>query len=610
MTVCCVGHYQEIVAELLECLLESRLYDRSQSIELALLGKPKDRAVVAQLVRPLEKFRIGYRSDDLEDYEFPALGLLQDACRDWSGLVYYLHTKGVSREPGNQYARYWRMLMLDHVVMGHETCVQELRRHDAVGTNWRGNHFSGNFWWARAAHIRRLPDVRALQSSPRPISRDPVWNLRLQCEFWLSMARGRFKNLGVAGLDLFRTIRWSVSAADVVNQLLEVQGGDRYLELVDGPSSYASNVKASVRKVVPSGARSTSSGHPEDGEGTYDVVFVDCWHEEAHCLRVLEWCLERLSDHGAIVVHDSNPPTAWHQRPAAEFEPGTEWNGEVWKAVARFRLAHPEIDVRTVDTDWGCTVIRPAVPATAAFPRGVGTAFTWQLLLERRADLLNVVSVRRFRRDLYCVPFMAGRSPIASHTELLNCLISLLGLERYLEMSLWESENFGRIIAPLRQSISPQGAPTWRMTSDEFFIKDLGYRRYDLIFVDGNHEEAQCLRDIEHAVRRLSASGCVVVHDTNPPTEWHQRPAADYRPGEEWNGTAWKAVVRFRRQHPNFTVTTFDLDWGCTVIRASATRQRMPPPLELTWATLCEHRAALLNLRPPTWAELLGALER
>jgi predicted O-methyltransferase YrrM len=347
----------------------------------------------------------------------------------------------------------------------------------------------------------------------------------------------------------------------------------------------------------------------DEGDGGYDIVFVDSWHEEGHCLRVLEGCLRKLGRHGAIVVHDTNPPTAWHQRPATQYVPGTEWNGDVWKAVVRFRVAHPQIDVRTVDTDWGCTVIRPSVRALDALRLDDATALTWETLVDRRAELLNVVPVRRFRRDLYCVPFMVGSSQLSSRTDVLNCLISLLGLDSYLEVGLGHGENFREIIAPLRHSIDPEGSPTWRMTSDEFFVRELGSTRYDLIFVDADHEEDQCLRDIEHAVQRLSPLGCIVMHDTNPPTEWHQRPAAEYEPGTEWNGTTWKAVVRFRRRHPGVAVVTLDVDWGCTLIRPSAATQPPPPDMDLTWATLSERRAELLNLRPPTWAELVRSLE-
>jgi Methyltransferase domain len=171
-------------------------------------------------------------------------------------------------------------------------------------------------------------------------------------------------------------------------------------------------------------------------------------------------------------------------------------------------------------------------------------------------------------------------------------------------------ENFDMVIAPVRQGVDPQAPVTFRMTSDEFFASGRGCSEYDLIFIDALHEEDQCLRDIENALTRLSGHGCIVVHDSNPPTEWHQRPVSQYRPGEEWNGTVWKAVVRFRRAHPDVAVVTLDVDWGCTVIRRGPLPQPMPTLTPwLTWDVFDQHRDGLLNLRPATWAELRSLAE-
>jgi predicted O-methyltransferase YrrM len=607
MTVCCLGDYRPIVDELVDALLDSRLYERSESIEIAVLGGPDDQASIDDLIGPFDRLRVVHRSDNLSEYEFPALGRLQDTCRSWSGSVYYLHTKGVSH-PLNQYGAYWRRLMLDVVVVGHDECLEALNDYDAVGTNWRGNHYSGNFWWARAAHIRSLPDIRGLRSRPRPLTRDPVWNIRLQCELWIGMSRGRFGNIGPAELDLYRTLRWRHDAADVVNLLLASAGGGRYLEVVsEGPSPYHSRVNAQIKDVVrvaPTERVEDTATHEVVAAEPYDVVFVDSWHAASHCLEVLEWSLDRIRPFGAIVVHDSNPPTAWHQRSPTDFDPGTEWNGEAWQAVAQFRRRHPEMDVRTVDVDWGCTVIRADVPARDAIEPD-DQVLTWDLLEHGRARLLNLVSMRRFRRDLYWVPIAAGLVPLTSRTQLLNCLISYLGLERYLEIGAGGGDNFEAIIAPVRQSVDPAGAPTFAMTSDEFFARRLGCPVYDLIFIDAFHEADACLRDIENALERLAPRGWIVVHDTNPPTEWHQRSALDFVPGSEWNGTVWKAIVRLRERHPDLGVVTLDVDWGCTIIgRGTPGRPMSVHPETLDWPVFAAHRHELLELVPATWAEL------
>ena len=69
--------------------------------------------------------------------------------------------------PLDQHARYWRRAdarrRSSATTRPASTC---LRDHDLAGTNWRGNHYSGNFWWARSEHIRRLPDIRG--SAPPP----------------------------------------------------------------------------------------------------------------------------------------------------------------------------------------------------------------------------------------------------------------------------------------------------------------------------------------------------------------------------------------------------------------------------------------------------------
>ena len=565
--MCCVGTFCEVTWEIVHAVLESGLYDRSVTIELGVLGDDAQQQVVDTLIRPFERFRIAFRSSDIGEYEFPTLGLLQDACQTWTGPVYYLHTKGVTRSPYDQYTRYWRQLMLDEVVTNHERCLAELSGADAVGTNWRwNNHYSGNFWWARASHIRRLPDIRSLQRFSRPIIGHPVWNKRLQCEFWVTMTHGRFAGVGTAGRDLYRELHWTTSVADIINELLIAGAGRHFVELsMDGPTPYFAGVVADSKLSVS--YRSTTDACLEEdflaadpADGGYDVIFVDTWHAPKHTLDVIERCIPKLSAAGALVVHDSNPPSAWHQRPVEEFEPGSDWNGQVWRAVVEFRLRHPQCEVFTVDTDWGCTVIRPSRRARHHPDAGSVVAPDWPTFERERSTLLNLVNVAWFRRHLHADPYLAGSAILGSRTEVLNVLISIDGLDSYLEIGVAAGENLAQIIAPIRQSVDPYADSTYQTTSDEFFDRGLGLDRYDLIFVDGLHEEDQCRRDLEHALARLSDRGWIVAHDANPPTEWHQRPLEQFEPGSDWNGTVWKALIRFRRDHPELEFCTLDLD--------------------------------------------------
>src|SRR5262249_34355110 len=104
----------------------------------------------------------------------------------------------------------------------------------------------------------------------------------------------------------------------------------------------------------------------------------------------------------------------------------------------------------------------------------------------------------------------------------------------------------------------------------------------------------------------------IVAHDANPPTEWHQRPAEEFEPGSDWNGTVWKALVRFRSEHPELVLRTLDLDWGCALLRRRSREGPLDPgpevPITLDWNFFDEHRRELLNLVPPAPAELRALL--
>ncbi|HUO38968.1 MAG TPA: class I SAM-dependent methyltransferase, partial [Mycobacterium sp.] len=394
--------------------------------------------------------------------------------------------------------------------------------------------------------------------------------------------------------------------------------GRHFAELgMDGPSPYFgavvadSKISVSYRSNIDA-CREEHFLAADPPNGGYDVIFVDSWHEAKHSLDVIERCLSKLSADGVLVVHDTNPPTAWHQRPAEEVEPGSEWNGQVWRAVVEFRIRHPQCEVFTVDTDWGCTVIRPSRRTCHDPDAAPVAALDWAAFERERARLLNLVNVAWFRRHLYADPYLAGSASLVSRTELLNVLISANGLDSYLEIGVAAGENLAQIIAPIRQSVDPHADATYRMTSDDFFARGLGLDRYDLIFVDGLLEEHQCRRDLENALDRLSDRGWIVAHDANPPTEWHQRPLDQFEPDSEWNGTVWKALMRCCSEHPELELRTFDLDWGCALLRRRAGNVGPDPAPELPdtlgWVFFVEHRSELLNLVPATTEELRNLL--
>ncbi|MBL0317052.1 MAG: class I SAM-dependent methyltransferase [Flavobacteriales bacterium] len=177
-----------------------------------------------------------------------------------------------------------------------------------------------------------------------------------------------------------------------------------------------------------------------------------------------------------------------------------------------------------------------------------------------------------------------SREEIAKTTarsQVINYLLSRVsGETTYLEIGVRDpSKNFDRIKASKKYSVDPgiEFAPNpvdFPVTSDIFFEQlDKGLvlspqTRFDVIFIDGLHLAEQVDKDIRNALRFVKDDGFIVLHDCNPPSEWHARETHNYREspaGNFWNGTTWKAFVKWRCE-PSIFSCCIDSDWGVGVI--------------------------------------------
>lgn len=173
----------------------------------------------------------------------------------------------------------------------------------------------------------------------------------------------------------------------------------------------------------------------------------------------------------------------------------------------------------------------------------------------------------------------SGKTP--TRTEIINYLLSLYDRETcYLEIGVRNpDDNFNRIEAHIKYSVDPgldykENPVDFKITSDGFFAKlrkkELLFSdiRFDVIFVDGLHLAAQVDKDIINALDFLAEDGFIVLHDCNPPTEWHAREEFHYNLSpakEKWNGTTWKAFMKWRSV-PTINSCCIDTDWGVGIL--------------------------------------------
>ncbi len=169
--------------------------------------------------------------------------------------------------------------------------------------------------------------------------------------------------------------------------------------------------------------------------------------------------------------------------------------------------------------------------------------------------------------------------------EVINHLLEFLEKDNscYLEIGLRHpKDNFDKINATFKYSVDPGlecdvNQATFKMTSDEFFrlmnsgtILDTNIR-FDVIFIDGLHLAEQVEKDIFNALKFLNEDGFIVLHDCNPPMDYHARENYGDRLSfalNSWNGTVWKAFYKIRKSKEFFSCC-IDTDWGVGIISKS-----------------------------------------
>lgn len=166
-------------------------------------------------------------------------------------------------------------------------------------------------------------------------------------------------------------------------------------------------------------------------------------------------------------------------------------------------------------------------------------------------------------------------------THIINYLVSLIDAQYYLEIGVRDpNKNFNRIHCNTKFSVDPgiefeDNPVDFKMTSDVFFKKLKGNHleiksniKFDVIFIDGLHISNQVERDIINSLEFLTEDGVLILHDCNPPSEFHQREQYSFvnsPAGPFWNGTTWKAFYKARHSSDLFSIC-FDCDWGVGII--------------------------------------------
>jgi hypothetical protein len=187
--IAALGNWREVVTEQLILLKESGL----TSVRATFVGVGFDWLRMEAKKHGIELTVV--RSDiNVVHYETFAMLEIERLAKTTDRPILYMHTKGVS-SPGHNGKRSWRRAMEEYVVRRWRDNLQFIAdggKYDAVGLNWHQHgqqHFSGNFWIARADWIRQLPPYAEYHGH--------MGLNRLSCEMWIGAKEWcRAKSLG------------------------------------------------------------------------------------------------------------------------------------------------------------------------------------------------------------------------------------------------------------------------------------------------------------------------------------------------------------------------------------------------------------------------------
>ncbi|MEC7987770.1 MAG: NAD-dependent epimerase/dehydratase family protein [Myxococcota bacterium] len=165
-----------VFAEMLNRIETSGLYDRCDQINICFAGKERfiDKRYVSK-----EKYKL---IQVRNSFEFDALNMIWNDCQNDDFHVCYIHAKGITR-PDSVKTADWRHYMSHFIIDKWKDRVLDLAQNDCSGVNFQGNHddyhtdpatwgyinspvhYSGNFWWSKSSHIRKLKSPKSFWPS-------------------------------------------------------------------------------------------------------------------------------------------------------------------------------------------------------------------------------------------------------------------------------------------------------------------------------------------------------------------------------------------------------------------------------------------------------------
>ena len=167
----------------------------------------------------------------------------------------------------------------------------------------------------------------------------------------------------------------------------------------------------------------------------------------------------------------------------------------------------------------------------------------------------------------------------------------------YLELGIFDNVNFNNIKCKNKFSVDMNGNAMFTGTTDEYFEQLSATERFDIIFIDANHDYEFVIRDFNNAIKH--ANKWVLLHDMIPRSVKFIQP--------RFCSDSFR-VLQYLMKETDFEIYSMNNNFGLTFVRMPATE--ITPPVEYSNIPYAEFVEFIGNVKLYSDEEMVEILRK
>lgn len=164
-------------------------------------------------------------------------------------------------------------------------------------------------------------------------------------------------------------------------------------------------------------------------------------------------------------------------------------------------------------------------------------------------------------------------TPLNWHEDFIVELAKVLRPKVYVELGLYQSELFNRLIpyanqligvdteADLEKYMTKSEKTKFICKTTDEYARDIKKKpiKIDLLFIDANHSKESVMKDFKHFFPFVSDQGIILLHDGYPKNKTQTQPG--------YCGDGYKAIEQLTKEAKGYEMVTMPVAPGLTICR-------------------------------------------